>query len=194
MVLAPPWPGALTTGLVFAPAQALAPPSAQHGRQCNDPERAMKGPFQRLLVPIDGSGTAQRGLDQAVALAKACDASLVLLSVVEYYPMMAEVASATAWEQIGADLLAHHRRVLDDAHAAASAAGVASEAHLEDAAAERVCDVIVNQARAHRCDLIVMGTHGRRGVQHALVGSDAERVLRMAPCPVLMVRAPDDTA
>jgi nucleotide-binding universal stress UspA family protein len=154
----------------------------------------MKGPYQRLLVPIDGSATAQRGLAEAIALAKACDASLVLLSVIEYYPMMIEMASATTWEQISTDLRAHHQRALDSAHAAAKAAGLASETHLEDAAAARVCDVIVDQAREHRCDLIVMGTHGRRGVEHALIGSDAERVLRLAPCPVLLVRAPEDKA
>jgi nucleotide-binding universal stress UspA family protein len=55
----------------------------------------------------------------------------------------------------------------------------------------RVCDVIVDQARQHQCDLIVMGTHGRRGIEHALVGSDAERVIRQAPCAVLLVRAPE---
>lgn len=150
----------------------------------------MKGPYQRLLVPVDGSATAQRGLAEAIALAKVCDASVVLLSVVEYYPMMMEMASATTWELIRDDLRGHHQRVLDEAHAAVKAAGVASEAHLEDATAARVCDLIVEQAREHRCDLIVMGTHGRRGVEHALIGSDAERVLRLAPCPVLLVRAP----
>lgn len=148
--------------------------------------------YRRILVPIDGSATAERGLTEAIGLAKAFDASLVLLSVVEYYPMMIEMATATTWERISNDLRAHSQRVLDAAHQAAKDAGVASEAHLEDAAAARVCDVIVAQAREHQCDLIVMGTHGRRGLEHALIGSDAERVLRLAPCAVLLVRAPED--
>jgi nucleotide-binding universal stress UspA family protein len=152
-------------------------------------ENAMNAPYKRLLVPIDGSGTADRGLAEAIALAKVCDASLVLLSVVEYYPMMIEMATATTWDQISRDMRAHAQRVLERAHEAARAAGVASEVHLEDAASARVCDVIVDQAREHRCDLIVMGTHGRRGIEHALIGSDAERVLRLAPCAVLLVRA-----
>lgn len=147
--------------------------------------------YRRILVPIDGSATAQRGLQEALGLAKACDASLVLLHVVEAYPMMMEMATATTWEQVTSDLREYGQRVLEQAHQAAQAAGIASEARLEDAAASRVCDVVVDQARERRCDLIVMGTHGRRGVAHALIGSDAERVIRMSPVPVLLVRAPD---
>lgn len=147
--------------------------------------------YRRILVPIDGSATSQRGLQEAMGLAKACDASLVLLHVTEAYPMMMEMATATTWEQVSSDLRAQGQRVLEAAHQAAQAAGLASEARLEDAAASRVCDVIVDQARERRCDLIVMGTHGRRGIGHALLGSDAERVIRQAPVPVLLVRAPD---
>lgn len=147
--------------------------------------------YRRILVPIDGSATAQRGLQEAQGLAKACDASLVLLHVVEAYPMMMEMATAATWEQVTSDLRAYGQRVLEEAHQAALAAGVACEARLEDAAASRVCDVVIEQARERRCDLIVMGTHGRRGVAHALIGSDAERVIRMSPVPVLLVRAPD---
>jgi nucleotide-binding universal stress UspA family protein len=145
--------------------------------------------YRRILVPIDGSDTAQRGLDEALGLAKTCSASLVLLHVIEYYPVMMEMATATTWEQVSTELRTHGERVLQRAHEAATAAGIASEIHLEDAAAARVCDVIVDQAREHKCDLIVMGTHGRRGINHALVGSDAERVLRMSPVPLLMVRS-----
>ncbi|HET9975949.1 MAG TPA: universal stress protein [Burkholderiaceae bacterium] len=147
--------------------------------------------YRRILVPLDGSATSERGFAEALGLAKAFDAALVLLHVVEVYPMMMEMATATTWQQVTTGLLEEGRRVLDRAHEAAQSAGIASEAHLEDAAAARVCDVIVEQARAHRCDLIVMGTHGRRGVGHALVGSDAERVVRAAPCAVLLVRAPE---
>ncbi len=145
--------------------------------------------YRRILVPIDGSDTAQRGLEEALALAKGFDSSLVLLHVVEFYPMMMEMATATTWEQVTTDLRAHGQRALDRAHDAAKAAGVASECHIEDAAAARVCDVIVEQAKNHQCELIVMGTHGRRGLNHALIGSDAERVIRMSPVPVLLVRS-----
>lgn len=147
--------------------------------------------YRRILVPIDGSTTAQRGLQEAMGLAKVCDASLVLLHVVEYYPVMMEMATATTWEQVSTDLREQGQRVLEAAHKAAQEAGIASEARIEDAAAARVCDVIVDQVRERKCDLVVMGTHGRRGIGHALVGSDAERVIRMCPVPVLLVRAPE---
>lgn len=147
--------------------------------------------YRRILVPMDGSATAQRGFEEALGLAKAFDASLVLLHVVEYYPVMMEMATSTTWEQVSESLRDEGRRVLDRAHEAAQSAGIASEARLEDAAAARVCDVIVAQARERHCDLIVMGTHGRRGLEHALIGSDAERVVRMSPVAVLLVRAPE---
>ncbi len=146
--------------------------------------------YRRILVPLDGSATAQRGFEEALGLAKAFDASLVLLHVVEFYPVMMEMATSTTWEQVSESLRDEGRRVLDRAHEAAQSAGIASEARLEDAAAVRVCDVIVAQARERHCDLIVMGTHGRRGLGHALIGSDAERVVRMSPVAVLLVRVP----
>jgi nucleotide-binding universal stress UspA family protein len=147
--------------------------------------------YHRILVPIDGSATSQRGLQEALGLAKAFDASLVLLHVTEVYPMMMDMATATTWEQVTSSMREVGQRVLDKAHEAAKSAGVASEAHLEDAPGLRVCDVIVDQARDRKCDLIVMGTHGRRGIEHAVVGSDAERVVRMSPVAVLLVRSPE---
>ena len=146
--------------------------------------------YKRILVPIDGSTASQRGFGEALALAKRLDASMVLLHVVEYYPVMMEMATASTWDLVTTEMRQHGQRVLEHAHEAAQAAGVASETRLEDAAAARVCDLIVQQAGERKCDLIVMGTHGRRGIAHALIGSDAEQVLRMSPVPVLLVRTP----
>ena len=144
--------------------------------------------YQRILVPIDGSDTAERGLQEALSLARLCNASLVLLSVVEYYPVMMEMATATTWDLVSNDLREYSQRVLDKAHDAAKAAGIASQTHLEDAAAARVCDVIVDQAREHRCDLIVMGTHGLGSRAGAVLGSVAQSTLEHAGVPVLMVK------
>jgi nucleotide-binding universal stress UspA family protein len=144
--------------------------------------------YPRILVPVDGSATSQRGLAEAIGLAKACGSALVLLHVVEYYPVMIEMATATTWELITNDLSQQGQAVLEKAHRAAMDAGVAVESRLEDVGAGRVCDVIVDQARERHADLIVMGTHGRRGLNRALIGSDAERVLRLSPVPVLLVR------
>lgn len=147
--------------------------------------------YQRILVPIDGSATSARGLEEALSLAHTCRASVVLLHVLEYSPVMLEMATSTTWELVDRDLRAQARDLIDAARGQAKAQGVACEGHVVDAAAQRVCDVVVAQAKEHRCDLVVMGTHGRRGVAHALIGSDAERVIRLSPVPVLLVRADD---
>lgn len=144
--------------------------------------------YERILVPVDGSEPSRRALSEAIALGRICHSALVLMHVVEYYPVMLEMATATTWELISDDLRRHGQGVLDEAHRAAVDAGLAAESHLVDASASRVCDLIVDQARAHRCDLIVMGTHGRRGLNRALIGSDAELVIRQSPVPVLLVR------
>jgi nucleotide-binding universal stress UspA family protein len=151
----------------------------------------MQGPYHRILVPIDGSATSQCGFEEALKLARAFDASMVLLHVIEFYPVMMDMASATAWEQVSADMREYGQRLLERAHDAARSAGVASETLIEDSAAARVCDVIIQRAVGHRCDLIVMGTHGRRGLERAVIGSDAERVARSSTVPLLLVRAPE---
>lgn len=147
--------------------------------------------YRRILVPIDGSSTAQRGLAEAIGLGKAFDATLVLLTVIEPPPPLigAEISTAAAWDEIAGIYLMRADELLERALDEVRAAGVASEVQREGPTAMRVCDAIVEQARERRCDLIVMGTHGRRGLSHALIGSDAERVLRQAPCAVLLVRS-----
>ncbi|HMA06541.1 MAG TPA: universal stress protein, partial [Ramlibacter sp.] len=87
--------------------------------------------------------------------------------------------------QYGLELLAKARR-------AAEEAGVHGESLLREVTNERVADVIVDQARQHGCDLIVMGTHGRRGFSRIAMGSEAEQVARTSPVPVLLVRQPGE--
>ncbi len=146
--------------------------------------------YRKILVPVDSSSTAQRGLQEAVKLAQTLNASLVLLHVVESMPMMMEVASAATWEQLITSLRENGQRTLDQARDSTLAGRVACETYLEDAAAQPVSDIIIEQARLRHCDLIVMGTHGRRGIGRMVMGSDAETVIRTSPVPVLLVRAP----
>lgn len=145
--------------------------------------------YDRILVPTDGSATAQQGRAQALALARRLDATVVLLHVVEPYPYGMEFADADTWESLLGGMREQARALMASESALAASAGVKAETLVIEAPGERVCDVIVAQARQQRCDLIVIGTHGRRGVSHALLGSDAERVLRLSPVPVLSVRA-----
>lgn len=145
--------------------------------------------YDRILVPLDGSETAAFGLREALRMAHLCQSTVVLLHVVELHPMMTEVATAAMWEQLSQAQHDHGRRLLEAQRQAVLDAGVQAEVHLMEATpGARVCDAILAAVRAQRAQLIVMGTHGRRGALRALLGSDAELVARASPVPVLLVR------
>ncbi|HET7794043.1 MAG TPA: universal stress protein [Rhizobacter sp.] len=150
--------------------------------------------YAKILVPIDGSLTSKRGLSEAIGLARQLKCQLVLMTVVDDFPMTVEWASADAFEQtrrrmvqLGEDVLADGRRI-------AGEAGVPCETALREVTTERAADSIVSEAVKQGCELIVMGTHGRRGLNRLAMGSDAELVVRESPVPVLLVRNPDAPA
>ena len=145
--------------------------------------------YKTILVPVDGGPTAARGLREALGLAAEQKARLVLLNVVDDYPILAEMAPAVNYEEGRRRLLARGEEVLRDAGKLAAEAGVPCEGVLREVTAERTADAIVEECRKRGCDLIVMGTHGRRGFNRLAMGSDAELVIRHAPVPVLLVRA-----
>ena len=145
--------------------------------------------YTHILVPVDGSPTSDRGLEEAVKLAQLTGARLRLLHVVD------QLVYATSMEGFGAmtaDLIPLLReggeRLLKTAKARVEASGVPVETVLFDSFAGRVCDLVVAEAKAWHADLIVLGTHGRRGVGRVFIGSDAEQIVRLAPTPVLLVR------
>jgi nucleotide-binding universal stress UspA family protein len=140
--------------------------------------------YKRILVPIDGSTTSGAGLKQALSLAKDQHAKLKLLHVVDEFR-----AFSTPDGGLNAALKRGGRELLDRAARSAAARGVKPESALVENLSGRVADVVVQQAKRWHADLIVMGTHGRRGMKRALLGSDAELVVRQAPVPVLLVRA-----
>jgi nucleotide-binding universal stress UspA family protein len=145
--------------------------------------------YQRILVPVDGSAYSNRGLAEAIALARLTGARLRLVHVIdEAFVALGMDGAAGA----GADLIGLAReaaqRVLADAVAQVEAAGIAVDQCLLDSFNGRLCELVVAEARAWNADLIVIGTHGRRGVGRLLLGSDAEQILRLAPVPVLLVR------
>lgn len=151
--------------------------------------------YQRILVPVDGSPTAQRGLAEAIALARSGGGRLRLLHVVDE---LSFALSADAFASYAGDMLTLLReggeQILAKARAEVEAAGVAVETVLRDSYAGRVGDLVAAEASAWPADLIVIGTHGRRGVGRLFMGSDAEQVLRLAPVPVLLVRATTPTS
>ena len=145
--------------------------------------------YQRILVPVDGSECAKRGLLEAIALARLTSACIRLVHVVDE-PLVAigaDMAIGAAADLVETAREAA-RQVLADATETVKAAGIPVDAVLLDSFDGRLCDLVVAAAQSWSADLVVIGTHGRRGVGRLLLGSDAEQILRLSPVPVLLVR------
>jgi nucleotide-binding universal stress UspA family protein len=145
--------------------------------------------YRRILVPVDGSAAAAAGLDEAIGLAAAHRAELCLLHVREKLPAL-QGMEVLIERQLIENLTRFGRRVLADAGAAAKRRGLVPRTVLRRSPRDSIAEAIVAEAKGWRADLIVMGTHGRRGMTRLVLGSTAEAVLRAAPAPVLLVRPP----
>ena len=148
--------------------------------------------YQRILAPVDGSACSKQGLAEAIGIAKLTGGRIRVVHVIDEPFVAMGVDGAMAG---GANLLEVIRegaeQVLADAEATVRKAGVEVDRQLLDSLEGRMCDLVVKAARDWRADLIVIGTHGRRGVGRMLLGSGAEQILRLAPAPVLLVRSPE---
>jgi nucleotide-binding universal stress UspA family protein len=150
--------------------------------------------YSRILVPVDGSAPSRAGLKEAIALAAGTKATLLIVNVVNEPPLMVEAAGYVNYGDISEILLRNGQELVIEASNAAAKAGVTVETFVVDAGSDAVCDTIVDQAVSRRCELIVMGTHGRRGMKRLTLGSDAELVVRRSPVPVLLVKAVDGSS
>ena len=150
------------------------------------------GAYRKILVAVDGSTASAKGLREAIRLAKTDSARLFILHVVDEYPAFAALDGMMAGAP-GADLVPAMReggkRVLARAKTTAGKAGVPAKAILREMLSGPAAYPIVREAKKLGADLIVLGTHGRRGVRRLVLGSDAEQVVRTASVPVLLVRA-----
>ena len=145
--------------------------------------------YKRILVPIDGSETSTRGLVAALQMARETVGRVRLLHAID------ELEYLGSFEYSGQVLEAARKggsKALGDALAIANASGVPADHKLVEIAGQRFGEVVAQEARDWDADLIVIGTHGRRGVSRVLLGSGAEQVLRLAPVPVLAVRTPEE--
>jgi len=140
--------------------------------------------YKRIMVPVDGSATSQTALLHALALAREQQAALRLVYVME------RIQAWATEGQVDLDgvLRDSGKAVLVNAEAVAAEGGVAAESAMVDAGAQRIARCIADEAATWKADLIVMGTHGRRGIDHLILGSVAEGVVRTARTPVLLVR------
>ncbi len=157
--------------------------SAPAGEAVGDPAASNDAAFQRLLVPLDFSESSHRVLREAIRLARGCGAALMLLHVVE--PVGYGVDFTIRHVLSGSALREDLRGTLDVRVAECRAQGVTADGQVVPGVP---VDVILRAAEASKSDLIVMGTHGRRGWSHLRFGSVAEAVVRYAHCPVLTVR------
>ncbi|MDN0073517.1 universal stress protein [Crenobacter sp. SG2303] len=145
--------------------------------------------YQRILVPIDGSETAQRGLEEAIALASRLGAKIRLFHVVDSLAVYVGMADQAALDEGRLELRADGLKLLQEARQRVAETGVQVDARLLECAAPSIGELILDEVRLWSADLIVMGTHGHKGMRHLVLGSDAEYVVRRSPVPVLLVRA-----
>ena len=143
--------------------------------------------FKRILVPTDGSTVTDKAVQTALSLAKASGGSLYTISVKEPFPYSAisEMQPVPPQESYDAQarLAAARATPVQDA---ATAAGGPCTAHPVEAL--HPWEAILDHAKAQQCDVIVMASHGRRGVAALLLGSETQRVLIHSPIPVLVVK------
>jgi nucleotide-binding universal stress UspA family protein len=146
--------------------------------------------YSHILVALDGSDTATHALDAALQLAAETGAELDPLYVIDS-PVFAFDAPGYDPALLLDAFRAEGERVTAAAQALMTARGVKGRPRVVevDPPGEGVAHCIGRDARECHADLIVMGAHGRRGVTRMMLGSVAERVLRLAPCPVLMIPA-----
>jgi nucleotide-binding universal stress UspA family protein len=140
-----------------------------------------------ILVPLDFSPYAEQALDSAIAFAQKLQARVTLLHVIQ--PPLAVGADMGVWPSPAFvdDLEAAITSDMEGYLARVTAAGLAGEIAVVHGVPFQE---IIDTAKARQVDLIMMGTHGRTGLSHVLLGSVAEKVVRLAPCPVLVARQP----
>lgn len=144
--------------------------------------------YKRILVPVDGSPTAARGLHEAIELARDQGAAILLLHIVDEWRVAAGDIAAVNLDVGSKALREVGAQVLKDAEAQVNAAGLSAQTALVEEIGKPVGECVVERAREWPADLIVCGTHGRRGIGRLLLGSSAEYIVRHATVPVLLVR------
>jgi nucleotide-binding universal stress UspA family protein len=145
--------------------------------------------YQRILVPIDGSPTSEHALQEAIKLADG-KSRLRLIYVIEAtYPLDAVAYTLIDHAALQEAIRKTGERALAKAAEKVQRSGMTAETELLDVPAERVSAVIDSDALNWKAHLIVIGTHGRSGLNRLLLGSVAEEVVRGTSLPVLLVRA-----
>jgi nucleotide-binding universal stress UspA family protein len=145
--------------------------------------------YRKILVAVDGSAAANKGLREALRLAKAEGAKLCIVHVLDEFYAFAGYDGLGPMQDLVPSFREGGKRVLAKAKALAAKSGVAASTVMREVVGGPAAGPIVSEARKQGADLIVLGTHGRRGMRRLVLGSDAEQVVRTSRVPVLLVRA-----
>lgn len=146
--------------------------------------------YKRIAVAVDGSDTSIMALNEAVKLAKVMNSTMLLLYVCEEMPAVwnADGMAPFPVEEMTKAFIEAGKQLLLQDKASVAASGVEVETRLVEDYKGRIGTVISQEAERWLADLLVVGTHGRKGISHLLMGSVAEGVMRTANMPVLLVR------
>ena len=143
--------------------------------------------YKNILVGIDGSNTSALALQEAIKIAKEQSGRLRLVHVIDVFPFTTPDTGLIEDTQLEEALFKAGQAIVEEARDEVQKAGVGVETALPQNLNHEIGMVIVEEAKRWGADLIVVGTHGRRGIQHLVLGSVAERVARAATCPLLLV-------
>jgi nucleotide-binding universal stress UspA family protein len=145
--------------------------------------------YRNILVALDGSHTSELALQEAIRLAKAFGAKLRLVHAVDTVNLNID-GEFINYNEIRGAMRQSGEAVLEKALASTQDAGIEAEVRLLeiDTLGQRIPEVIGEEAQNWPADVIVIGTHGRRGISHLFLGSVAEGVVRVASRPVLLIR------
>jgi nucleotide-binding universal stress UspA family protein len=144
--------------------------------------------YKRILVPVDGSDTSNTALQEALRIAKDQQAALRIVHIVDEAVIDGDIDGLINYAALRDALKQGGTHLLARAAKSASQAGVEAETALLETMGERHGEAIAAEAKRWQADLLVMGTHGRHGLDRLFMGSIAEGTARLAPVPLLLVR------
>lgn len=144
--------------------------------------------YSKILIPLDGSQPSTLGLIEAIKIAKTLGSRVRLLHIVGELIFDNSYSPGLYLNTVIDALQDRGKAILNDAAARVSQQGLQSESVLLESVGGPAADLILAQAKEWPAELIVMETHGRRGIRRFALGSDAEQVLRATPVPILLVR------
>ncbi len=146
--------------------------------------------YKRILVATDGSSLSKKAVNSAISMAALCGAELVAVKVVPRYPQSyfegGLALPVSEISRVEKQWAADGQTIVDAVKKTAEGKGVTVKAITVKS--DLVSDAVVSAAKKYKCDLIVMASHGRKGIKRLLLGSETQHVLTHSPVPVLVLK------